>query len=75
VKRITPVSIAEEGENYFRVEAELANSPNVAQNDLTHLRPGMEGAGKISIERRKLLWIWTHDMIDRLRLWAWRWLP
>lgn len=74
VQRITPVSTAEEGENYFRVEATLANDPEATQQGMKNLRPGMEGAGKISIEQRKLIWIWTHDMINRLRLWAWRWL-
>ena len=74
IKRITPVSNAEEGENYFRVEAALTNEPGTAPQDLTRLRPGMEGAGKIIVERRKLIWIWTHDLLDRLRLWSWRWL-
>ena len=74
VERITPVSTAEEGENYFRVEAVLSNNPETVQRDMARLRPGMEGAGKISIDQRKLIWIWTHDIIDRLRLWVWRWL-
>lgn len=74
VQRITPVSTAEEGENYFRVEATLANNPETLQQSMENLRPGMEGAGKIGIEQRKLIWIWTHDMVNRLRLWAWRWL-
>ena len=75
VRRITPVSTAEEGENYFRVEAVLMTNPDRVQQDMERLRPGMEGAGKIKIEQRKLIWIWTHDFIDRLRLWVWRWLP
>jgi len=68
VKRITPVSIAEEGINYFRVEA-LLNEP------VSGLRPGMEGVAKIEIDRRRLFWIWTHGLTDWLRLWAWSWLP
>ena len=40
-----------------------------------HLRPGMEGYGKIEIGRRKLLWIWTHKMTDWLRLKLWAWTP
>jgi len=68
VRRITPVSIAEDGINYFRVEAHL-------DQPLPGLRPGMEGVGKISIDRRKLIWIWTHEITDWLRLWAWSWLP
>ncbi len=75
VKRITPVSIAAEGQNYFRVEAALTGDVETTQAGLARLRPGMEGAAKIHIERRKLIWIWTHDLLDRARLWAWRWLP
>ena len=68
VARITPVSEAFEGRNYFRVEAELDNAP-------ARLRPGMEGVGKIDVDRRRLIWIWTHPAIDWLRLASWRWTP
>ena len=68
VNKITPVSTAREGRNYFRVEALL----EVASE---RLRPGMEGVGKITIDRRKLIWIWTHQLIDWLRLQIWRWMP
>jgi len=68
VQKVTPVSTAEEGRNFFRVEARLE------QRDPA-LRPGMEGVGKIHVDRRKLLWIWTHDIADWLRLFAWRWIP
>lgn len=68
VKKITSVSTAANGKNFFRVEAEL-------QDQTTPLRPGMAGIAKIDIGERKLLWIWTHGLIDWLRLQAWRWLP
>ena len=68
VEKITPVSMAHEGRNYFRVEAQLEHTP-------TYLRPGMEGVGKITIGRRLLLWNWTHRAIDWLRLFVWSWLP
>jgi multidrug resistance efflux pump len=68
VSRITPVSEAEEGANYYRIEGELENPPAL-------LRPGMEGIGKIEIGERRLLWIWTHRMIDWLKLQAWAWWP
>ena len=68
VKQITPVSTAREGRNYFRVEADL-------QGSRERLRPGMEGVGKIEIDRRRLIWIWTHQVIDWLRLKLWSWLP
>ena len=65
VERITPISSTAEGRNYFRVEAEL-------EEPVAALRPGMEGIAKIDAGRRSLLWIWTHDLVDwlRLRLWS-----
>jgi len=68
VEVITPVTTAEEGANYFRVEASLAEGNE-------RLRPGMEGVAKISIDERSLLWIWTHRITDWLRLWFWSWWP
>jgi hypothetical protein len=39
------------------------------------LRPGMKGVGKVEIGERKLVWIWTHGLVDRIRLWFWLWMP
>ncbi|WP_455365415.1 HlyD family efflux transporter periplasmic adaptor subunit [Kaarinaea lacus] len=75
VKRITPVSTTDEGENYFRVEARLEQTAQLDQVAMERLRPGMEGAGKINVDERKLIWIWTRDIVDWLRLWVWRWTP
>jgi RND family efflux transporter MFP subunit len=68
VEKITPVSVIEEGRNYFRVEA-------AAKGATDKLRPGMEGVGKIHVERRKLLWIWTHKLVHWARMWVWSWWP
>jgi hypothetical protein len=68
VQKITPVSTAKEGRNYFRVEAAL-------DYDEPRLRPGMEGVGKIEVERRRYAWIWSHQAIDSLRLMLWKWMP
>jgi RND family efflux transporter MFP subunit len=68
VSRVTPVSEPEADGNYFHVEARLMNAPAL-------LRPGMEGVGKIEIGERRLLWIWTHRLIDWVKLKAWSWLP
>jgi hypothetical protein len=68
VKSVTPVSETSEGTNHFRVEAELAEVPE-------RLRPGMEGVGKVFVDRRRLVWIWTHRAVDWLRLLLWSWLP
>ncbi len=68
VETVTPVATAAEGENTFRVEAALDRSP-------PNLRPGMEGVGKIEIDRRRWVWIWTHEIADWVRLALWRWMP
>ncbi len=66
VETITPVSTARDGRNYFRVEAKLDWTPE-------RLRPGMEGVGKILVGRRLVVWIWTRQAVDwvRVKLWAW----
>lgn len=68
IKKITPVTNAEEGRNYFRVEGALT-TPTMS------LRPGMEGVGKIRIGQRKLIWIWTHQAVNWVRLTLWKWMP
>lgn len=68
VEKITPVSVAEDGSNFFKVEAALDNPP-------AHLRPGMQGVGKVEVGERRLIWIWTHRVLDWLRLWVWSWWP
>lgn len=68
IQKITPVSEAAEGRNRFRVEAEL-------NEGLDLLRPGMQGSGKIMVDRRSLRWIWTHEMVEWFKLWLWYWWP
>lgn len=68
VKTITPVTTAREGRNYFRVEA-------ILDHPTERLRPGMEGVGKIDVEPRKLIWIWTHKLVNWARLFLWTYLP
>jgi RND family efflux transporter MFP subunit len=68
VTKITSVNTAKEGVNFFRVEASLERHDR-------RLRPGMEGVGKIYVDQRKLVWIWTHTLTDWMRLWLWSRLP
>jgi RND family efflux transporter MFP subunit len=68
VEKVTPVSTAKESRNYFRVEAKL-------DQGLDRLRPGMEGIGKVDVDRRLWAWIWTRQIIDWARLQLWTWLP
>jgi RND family efflux transporter MFP subunit len=64
VSQIVPVAVSGEGRNFFRVEATL-DEPSPL------LRPGMRGVAKIDMGQRKLFWIWTHNLVDRIRLWGW----
>lgn len=68
VTKVTPVSTAAEGRNFFRVEASLDPSA-------TGVGPGMEGIGKIEAGRARLVWIWTRGLVDWFRLWFWSWTP
>ena len=64
VERVIPVATAEDGRNFFRVEASL-------KRPAKSLRPGMEGVAKIQVDRRRLLWIATRRLIDWFHLWNW----
>lgn len=68
VAKVTPVATAQEGRNFFRVEAALAEAS-------PRLRPGMEGIGKIEVGGRSLWWVLTHSFTDWLTLSLWTWLP
>lgn len=68
LSKITPVTVAEEGQNTYRIEARLTDLG-------PHLRPGMEGIAKIQAGQQPLVWIWTHRVIETLRLAAWKYLP
>ena len=68
VRAETSVTTAKEGRNTFRVEGTLDGASE-------RLRPGMEGVGKIDVEPRRLVWIWTHRLVDWARLFIWTYLP
>jgi RND family efflux transporter MFP subunit len=68
VTSIVPVNLAQDGRNLFRVEARL-------EGESARLRPGMTGVGKIHVEERRLVWIWTRSFTDWVRLKLWAWLP
>jgi hypothetical protein len=68
VSKVTPIATAQDGRNYFRVEAQFKQAP-------PRLRPGMEGVGKVSVGDRRLWWVLTHTFTDWLRITLWNWLP
>ena len=69
VEKITPVSTPQEGRNFFRVEAR----PTSGNTEV--LRPGMQGVAKITIDERRLAWIWSHKVVHWLRMFIWSWWP
>jgi len=64
-KSIVPVALTRERKSIFSVEAELDE-----QHDI--LRPGMRGVAKIRVGERPLVWIWTHGLVAKVRLWLWK---
>lgn len=68
VVKVMPVATAQDGKNFFRVEASLGEAS-------ARLRPGMEGIGKIEVGSHSLWWILTHSFTDWLRLALWGWMP
>lgn len=66
IDTLTPVAVAEEGRNFFRVEARVEGGTD-------RLRPGMNGAARIDVAERRLVWIWTRTLTDWLRVTTWRW--
>lgn len=68
IDRITPVASYGEGLTTFVVDARLdAPAPE--------LHPGMEGVGRIAIEERLLIDVWTRPILDWFRLTLWRHSP
>lgn len=64
VAKVMPVATAQEGKNFYRVEAKLRRESPL-------LLPGMDGIGKIRIGQRKLWWVLLHRLLDWLRLTWW----
>ena len=65
VSRIIPISSAANGGNYFRVEASFPD-----MND-TRLKPGMQGIVKVEVGEESILWVISHTLVERIRLWFW----
>ncbi len=68
VDRITNVAETSDRRNVFKVEGHL-------DEDAALLRPGMRGVGKIASGEHRLIWVWTHRIVDRIRLWLWSRAP
>ena len=66
IEKILPTTTSQDGENRFRVEARL-ESPS------KRLQPGMQGVGKVEVEQRRLISIWTQALREWVDLQTWKW--
>jgi multidrug efflux pump subunit AcrA (membrane-fusion protein) len=64
IERIVPLGDAKDAENTFKVYAVLDEQPDF-------IRPGMAGEARIDAGHQRLVWIWTHRLVDFLRLKLW----
>ena len=65
VERLDPVAQVKDSGNTFSVRASFAGEIE------RWWRPGMSGVAKVNVEKRNLLWIFTHRTVDAIRLWLW----
>ncbi len=66
VERITPMAEMTRNQNTFKVRVKL-NDTDIA----AWMKPGMNGVAKVDIDRRSFAWIWTHSLINWLRMKLW----
>lgn len=64
VTRIVPMASPVEGVNVFEIRCRIDEPAD-------WLRPGMEGLAKIEVGPRRIIWIFTHKIINTVRLWLW----
>ena len=64
IDRIPPLGQPKEGSNVFTVYA----TPDKVEPSW---RPGMAGEAHIDVEKRTIAWIWTHRLMEFIRLKTW----
>jgi len=64
VDRVNPVAEVVNQRNVFKVRVRLLETNQ-------RMKPGMEGAGKISIDKRSYAWLWTHRLTNWIRMKLW----
>jgi len=64
VERINPIAEVVNQRNIFKVRVQLLE---------THswMRPGMEGVAKVSVGKRRYVWIWTRKIVNWVRMKLW----
>ena len=65
IETIFPQADAKEGGNFFKVYAVMNGTTDASW------RPGMQGEAAVDVEERRLIWIWTHRVIDFITLKFW----
>lgn len=66
VERVVPVVQPKGGVGgHFEVRVRLDTPPE------PWWRPGMSGLAHVEAGDRRILWIWTHRLVDQLRMWLW----
>jgi len=65
VDRIVPVGAPKEGSNVFTVYGTVTGERSDAW------LPGMAGEARVDVAPKRLAWIWTHRLIDFVRLKLW----
>ncbi|SPF80289.1 hypothetical protein PRI8871_02092 [Pseudoprimorskyibacter insulae] len=66
IQRIIPIGEVVDGRNVFAVQAQPTG-------DTALLRPGLRGAARITLDDRRVIWIWTRRLQDWARMTLWRW--
>ena len=69
VKRVIPVPEAKDAANSFIAYAD-PEAGAVSERQPVW-RPGMAGEVRVDVGHRRLIWIWTHRLVDFLRLKLW----
>lgn len=65
VSRVVPLGEPKEGSNVFKVYGKIQGE------QLDVWKPGMVGEARIETVEARLIWIWTHRLMDFLRLKLW----
>ncbi len=67
VRRVIPLGAPKEGANIFTVYGEFPQGTTIPKG----WRPGMTGEARVDVGKRTWAWIWTHRLIDFVRLKIW----
>ncbi len=64
VERINPIAEVVNQRNVFKVRVQLLETRS-------WMRPGMEGVAKVSVGKRRYVWIWTRKIVNWIRMKLW----